>query len=93
MPRDHDALAVPVVRARHDRVTVAHDVEVRQLAQGELDHVGDLLLVQALRRDVDEVGGEMHDVAVQVETGHDAQGTHPSLSRRRPTRCGARVGA
>ena len=78
---DHDALGTTELRAGDDRVPVAHDVEVRQAAYGDLDGIGDRLLLQRLARDIDERLQEVGHVDVEVELGglrHDREPSRPS---------------
>ena len=51
--------ARPRLGAGHDVVAVPVDGQVRQRAQGRLDGVGEVLLLPADRREVDEPGGEL----------------------------------
>ena len=62
-----DPLRPAQVGARDHGVAVPGHLQVRQRLQRPLDGVGDLLLVAAHRLDVDQRGGQAHDVRVKID--------------------------
>jgi hypothetical protein len=63
----HHSVALAARGLRDERVAVAGHRQVRQAAQGPFDRVGEGPLRAADRGDVDEGGGQLGAVGVQVK--------------------------
>ena len=70
MPGEHDPRRAPEIRAREHGVAVADDLQMRRLpGQSVLHGVGEFGFRTGDTEDVDQRGGQVDGVGVQVE-GH-----------------------